>query len=303
MESAVVNLVEEGEKVLVLNAGYFSERLAQMAERCGGHVVRVKKPWGQVWSLDEIRAALDEHKPVHLFLVHAETSTGACQPLEGVGDLCHERHVYSVVDTVTSLGGIPLFLDKWKIDTCYSGTQKCVGAPPGLAPLTYSARAMEKIKNRKKLVQSWYMDISLISSYWSAETKRTYHHTAPVSMNFGLYEALRMIAEEGLENRWKRHRENAELLWKGLESLGLTMHVDYAHRLATLTTVKIPDHIDGPKVQSYFLTHHNIEISGGLGELAGKVWRIGLMGYNSRKENVEKLLVVMKDALANSRKT
>jgi len=161
---------------------------------------------------------------------------------------------------------------------------------------------MEKIKNRKKLVQSWYMDISLISTYWSSETKRTYHHTAPVSMNFGLYEALRIIAEEGLENRWKRHRENAELLWKGLEALGLTMHVEYPYRLPTLTTVKIPDHIDGPKVQSYLLTNHNIEISGALGELAGKVWRIGLMGYNSKKENVERLLVVMKEALASSRK-
>jgi len=303
MEGAVVNMVEEGEKVLVMCNGYFSERLAIMAERCGGNVVRVKKPWGTVFSFDEIKAAMDEHKPKHLCLVHAETSTGACQPLEGLGPLCRDHNAYIIVDTVTSMAGIPVFLDQWQIDTCYSGTQKCVGAPPGLAPLTFSARAMEKIRNRKKPVQSWYMDITLITNYWTAETKRAYHHTAPVSLNFGLYEALRIIAEEGLENRWKRHRDNAELLWKGLEALGLSMHVEYRYRLPTLTTVKIPDHIDGPKVQSYFLTQHNIEISGGLGELAGKVWRIGLMGYNSKKENVELILGVMKEALAAATKS
>jgi len=161
---------------------------------------------------------------------------------------------------------------------------------------------LTKIKSRKTPVQSWYMDIALIASYWTAETKRAYHHTAPISLNFALYEALRIIAEEGLENRWGRHRDNAELLWKGLEALGLTMHVEYAHRLPTLTTVKIPDNIDGAKVVSFLLTEHNIEISGGLGELAGKVWRIGFMGYNSRKENVSRLLAALKDALAQAHK-
>jgi len=261
-----------------------------------------KKPWGEVFTLDEIKEALAKNSPRHLFLVHAETSTGACQPLEGVGALCQSQNVYLTVDTVTSLAGIPLFLDKWLIDACYSGTQKCVGIPPGLAPLTFSPRAMEKIKNRKTPCQSWYMDIALISSYWTGETKRTYHHTAPVSLNFGLYEALRLIAEEGLENRWKRHRDNAEALWKGLEELGLTLHVAHPNRLPTLTTVRIPDSVDGAKVVAHLLNEHNIEIASGLGELAGKVWRIGLMGYNSRKENVSRLLAALKDALAHSHK-
>jgi len=283
--------------------GYFSERLAIMAERCGGVVVRIKKPWGTVFSFEEIKNAMAQHQPKHLFLVHAETSTGACQPLDGLGALCREHNAYLLVDTVTSLGGIPLSVDYYMIDACYSGNQKCVGAPPGLAPLTFSPRAMEKIKNRKVPVQSWYMDIALISSYWSAETKRAYHHTAPVSLNFALYEALRIIAEEGLENRWKRHRENAEYLWKGLEALGLSMHVEYPYRLPTLTTVKIPENIDGAKVVSFLITNYNIEIAGGLGELAGKVWRIGLMGYNSRKENVDHLLGALKEALGQAQKS
>jgi len=255
-----------------------------------------------VFSLEEIKEAFSLHSPKHLLLVHAETSTGACQPLEGVGELCQAHNAYLLVDTVTSLGGLPVFLDKWLVDAAYSGTQKCIGTPPGLSPLTFSPRAMEKIKARKTPCRSWYMDATLISSYWTGEIKRAYHHTAPISLNFGLYEALRFVAEEGLENRWKRHRENAEFLWKGIEALGLTLHVEYAHGLPTLTTVKIPDHVDGAKVIAHLLSEHNIEISGGLGELAGKVWRIGLMGYNSRKDNVHRLLAALKDGLAHAHK-
>jgi len=302
MESAVVNMVEPGEVVLVGCNGYFGERLCIMAERCGGKVIRLKKPWGEIFPLEELKTAIEEHKPKHLFLVHAETSTGACQPMEGVGALCREHSCYLLIDTVTSMGGIPVFLDDWQIDACYSGTQKCVGAPPGLAPLTFSPRAMEKIKQRKTTVQSWYMDIALIASYWGSG-KRAYHHTAPISLNFGLYEALRIIVEEGLEARWKRHRDNATVLWQGLEEMGLTLHVPLPYRLPSLTTVKIPDNVDGAEVVAHLRAEYNIEISGGLGELGGKVWRFGLMGYNSRRENVLLLLAALKDALQKCKKS
>lgn len=292
MEAAVANMVEPPDVVVVGINGYFGERLADMAGRYGADVVRLEKPWGQVFSLEELRQALERHRPVLLALVHAETSTGARQPFDGVAELCREYDCLLLADTVTSLGGLPLFVDAWGIDVAYSGTQKCLSCPPGLAPLTLGPRAVEKLNNRRSKVANWYLDMSLIGKYWGSE--RTYHHTAPINMNYGLREALRLVAAEGLEARWERHRANAELLWQGLRDLGLECHVDEEFRLTTLTTVRVPEGVNPQAVTRSLLENYNIEIANGLGQLAGKVWRIGLMGYNSRRENV----VLLLDALA-----
>jgi alanine-glyoxylate transaminase/serine-glyoxylate transaminase/serine-pyruvate transaminase len=254
-------------------------------------VHRLDKPWGEVFSLEEIREGMEEHRPAILALVHAETSTGARQPLDGVAELCQAFDCLLLVDTVTSLGGVPLFIDAWGVDAAYSGTQKCLSCPPGLAPLTLGERALEKLHNRQSQVANWYLDMSLVSKYWGSE--RTYHHTAPINMNYGLREALRLVAEEGLEARWARHRQNAELFWEGLKEMGLSCHVEREYRLPSLTTVRIPEEVDGKTVARRLLTEYNIEIAAGLGELAGKVWRVGLMGYNSRRENVTLLLAAL----------
>lgn len=288
MEAAVANTVEPGDTVVIGCNGYFGNRLDDMAGRYGGEVVRLEKPWGTVFGLDELEDALEEHEPEVLALVHAETSTGARQPLEGVAKLCREVGALLLVDTVTSLGGIPLKLDDWKVDVAYSGTQKCLSCPPGLAPLTLGPRAVEKLNGRDGTVPNWYLDMSMVARYWGSE--RTYHHTAPINMNYALRESLRLVAEEGLGNRWERHRENARRLWDGLDAMGLDCHVEHSYRLPCLTTVRVPDGVDAGRVTDTLLEKHNIEIGGGLGELSGDVWRIGLMGYNSRPENVNRLL-------------
>ncbi len=295
MEATLANLVEPGDVVLVGVNGYFGERLMDMAGRYGAEVRRLEKPWGEVFTLDELRQGIEAHRPAILALVHAETSTGARQPLEGVAELCRDHDCLLLVDTVTSLGGVPLFIDAWGIDAAYSGSQKCLSCPPGIAPLTFNERAEEKLRRRKSKVANWYLDLTQVSKYWGSE--RTYHHTAPISMNYAFREALRLVAEEGLEARWQRHREHAELLWQGLEELGLKCHVKKEVRLPSLTTVRIPENVDGKKVTQFLLSEFNIEMAGGLGQLAGKVWRIGLMGYNSRKENVALLLHALKEAL------
>ncbi|MEW5987457.1 MAG: alanine--glyoxylate aminotransferase family protein [Chloroflexota bacterium] len=291
MEASLANVVEPGDVVLVGVNGYFGERLVDMAGRYRADVRRLNKPWGEVFSLAELKAGLEKHRPAVLALVHAETSTGAGQPLEGVADLCHEHDCLLLVDSVTSLGGVPLFLDEWGIDVAYSGSQKCLSCPPGLAPLTLGRRAVAKLQERKTKVANWYLDMSLVSRYWGSE--RTYHHTAPINMNYALREALRLVAEEGLQARWARHQATAELLWDGLAELGLRCHVAREFRLPSLTTVVIPDGVDGKVVTRRLLNEYNIEIAGGLGELAGKVWRIGLMGFNSRPENVVLLLAAL----------
>ncbi|MCL4869911.1 MAG: alanine--glyoxylate aminotransferase family protein [Anaerolineae bacterium] len=298
MEAALANVIEPGDVVLIGINGYFGLRLADMAGRYGADVRIIQKPWGQIFSLAELEAAVAEHKPAVLALVHAETSTGARQPLEGVGELCRANHCLFLIDTVTSLGGVPLFLDEWQVDVAYSGTQKCLSCPPGLAPLTLGERAVQKLKNRRHKVANWYLDMSLISNYWG--DSRTYHHTAPINMNYGLREALRLVAEEGMAERWARHQAIVELLWQGLAELGLHCHVEPEYRLPSLTTVRIPDGVDGKAVVGRLLNEFNIEIAGGLGELAGKVWRIGLMGYNSRPENVYRLLDGLKRILLGS---
>lgn len=295
MEATLANTVEPGDVVLVGVNGYFGLRLVDMAGRYGGDVRTLEKPWGEVFSLDDLRAGLEEHRPAILALVHAETSTGARQPLEGVGEVCREYGTLLLVDSVTSLGGVPLFLDAWGVDMAYSGSQKCLSCPPGIAPLTFGPRAVEKLASRPTKVPNWYLDLSLVGKYWGSE--RTYHHTAPINMNYALREALRLVAEEGLEERWARHRSTAELFWEGLGELGLSCHVEPEYRLPSLTTVRVPEGVDAKAVAGFLLSEYNIEIAGGLGELAGKVWRVGLMGFNSRPENVLLLLSALREAL------
>ncbi|MCG6136596.1 MAG: alanine--glyoxylate aminotransferase family protein [Nostoc sp. LLA-1] len=295
MEATIANVTEPGDVVLIGVAGYFGNRLVDMAGRYGADVRTMTKPWGQVFSLDELKAAIETHRPTILALVHAETSTGARQPLEGVAEICREFGTLLLVDTVTSLGGVPIFLDDWGVDLAYSCSQKGLGCSPGASPFTMSARAMEKLQQRQTKVANWYLDMSLLGKYWGSE--RTYHHTAPVNLYYGLREALRLVAEEGLANCWQRHQKNVEYLWEGLEDLGLSMHVEREYRLPTLTTVCIPEGVDGKAIARQLLNEHNIEIGGGLGELAGRVWRVGLMGFNSRPESVDQLLTALRQVL------
>ncbi|MEO0349361.1 MAG: alanine--glyoxylate aminotransferase family protein [Cyanobacteria bacterium P01_A01_bin.15] len=296
MEATLANAVEPGDVVLVGVNGYFGKRLVDMAGRYRADVRSISKPWGQVFSLGELRAALEEHRPAILALVHAETSTGARQPLEGVGDLCREFDCLLLIDTVTSLGAIPIFLDEWKVDMAYSCSQKGLSCPPGSSPFTMGERALQKLDKRQTKVANWYLDISLLRNYWGKG--RTYHHTAPVNMTYAIREALSLVAQEGVENAWERHQKTAEKLWDGLADLGLSCHVDKEYRLPTLTTVKVPDGVDAKAVTSKLLSDHNMEIGNGLGELGGKVWRIGLMGYNSQPENVDRVLTALGKVMA-----
>jgi alanine-glyoxylate transaminase/serine-glyoxylate transaminase/serine-pyruvate transaminase len=295
MEASVANFIEPGDSVLVCINGYFGHRLTDMAQRYGGEVVTIHRPWGEVFTLDEVKEAIISHKAKVVAIVHGETSTGAKQPLDEIAEVVHETGGILIVDAVTSLGGVPVRVDEVGIDVCYSGTQKCLSVPPGLGPITVSPKAEEILNKRKTTVPNWYLDLNMVQKYWGAE--RTYHHTAPISANYALYEGLRVIAGEGLEDRWQRHRQNAQLLWKGLEGLGLVLHVPKEFRLEPLTTVRIPEGVDEFKIRQQLLKNYNIEIAGGLGELKGKVWRIGLMGYSSRAENVLLLLTALERVL------
>lgn len=297
MEAAVANMVEPGDAVLVCINGYFGGRIAEMARRYGGHVKTIERPWGEVFTPEEVGQALKEHPSQVVAIVHAETSTGAQQPLGEIARLVHDQGGILIVDAVTSLGGLPVQVDEIDIDVCYSGSQKCLSCPPGLGPITLNARAEDLLRKRKTAVANWYLDLAIVQKYWGAE--RTYHHTAPISANYALYEGLRLVVEEGLENRWARHRKNAELLWDGLKDLDLTLHVPEAHRLTTLTTVRVPEGVDELAVRRRLLEEYNIEIAGGLGELKGRIWRIGLMGYSSRPENVILLLSALERLLHN----
>ena len=299
MEATLANTIEPGDTVLVAVKGYFGNRLLDMAGRYRANVQVIEKPWGEAFTLEEIEAGIKKYKPAILAMVHAETSTGICQPMEGIGDLCQEHDCLLLLDTVTSLGGVPLYLDAWKVDLAYSCSQKGLSCPPGLGPFTMGPRAEAKLAARQDKVPNWYLDVSLLNQYWGSD--RVYHHTAPVNMNFGMREALRLLAEEGLDNAWARHRRNAEALWTGLESLGLEMHVPEKLRLPTLTTVRIPEDVDGKAFSSHLLNAHGIEVGGGLGVLAGKIWRIGLMGYNSTPENVDRLLNLFETELPRFR--
>jgi alanine-glyoxylate transaminase/serine-glyoxylate transaminase/serine-pyruvate transaminase len=295
MEAAVANMVEPGDKVLVCINGYFGLRLADMAGRYGGEVKTITRPWGEAFTPQEVDEALKAHPAEVVAIVHAETSTGVLQPLEEIVQVVHNHGAVLIVDAVTSLGGLPVEVDEVGMDVCYSGSQKCLSCPPGIGPITLGPRAIERLENRKSAVANWYLDLSMVQKYWGSE--RTYHHTAPISSNYAFYESLRIVAEEGLEARFARHRANAELLWDGLKELDLTLHVPQEYRLPTLTTVRVPQGVNEPQVRSRLLKEYNIEIGGGLGELKGKVWRVGLMGYSSRPENVLLLLAALERLL------
>jgi alanine-glyoxylate transaminase/serine-glyoxylate transaminase/serine-pyruvate transaminase len=295
MEASLANVIEPGDVVLVGIIGYFGQRLADMAARYGADVRTIEKPWGQVLELDELYAAVEQHRPSVLALVHGETSSGACQPIEGIGELCREFDCLLLVDTVASLGGVPFFTDDWKVDIVYTGSQKCISCPPGTAPLTFGPRAVRKLERRKVDTANWYLDLNLLMKYWGSP--HVYHHTAPINSNYALREALSLIAEEGLAARWARHQESAELFWQGLERLGLSCHVAPELRLPSLTTVRVPEGVDAKNIAGRLLNEYNIEIAGGFGPLAGKVWRVGLMGFNSRRENVTLLLEALRQVL------
>ncbi|TAJ31520.1 MAG: alanine--glyoxylate aminotransferase family protein [Nitrospirae bacterium] len=295
MEAALVNLVEPGDPVLVGINGVFGSRMAAIVERCGGRLIRVEAPWGRIIEPDAIAEALQRAGSVKVVaVVHAETSTGAQQPLEPIGTLCREHNALFVVDAVTSLGGLPLDVDGWNIDVCYSGTQKCLSCPPGLAPLTLSDRALATIRSRKTPCQSWYLDLSLIADYW-AEAKRAYHHTAPISMLYALREALCLVEEEGLDARFARHRLHSDALMAGLAALGCTPFAQEGHRLPSLNAVLLPSSVEEAPVRAELLQRFGIEIGGGLGPLQGKVWRIGLMGESSTRNNVLTLVDALEE--------
>ena len=296
MEACVVNLVEPGDEVVVGVNGVFGTRLAEVATRAGATVTRVEAPWGHVVRAEQVEAALRNcRQPKLVALIHAETSTGAWQPLEDAARLAHDHGALFLADCVTSLGGAPVEIDRWGIDAAYSGTQKCLSCPPGLSPITFGPHAVEALRRRKTPVQSWYLDLTLLERYWGEE--RVYHHTAPISMNYALREALRLVAEEGLAARFARHRANHEALAAGLASLGLAFASEEGHRLPMLNAVTVPDGMDEARVRRRLLDAHGIEIGGGLGPMKGRVWRIGLMGESSRRAHVLLLLSALEDAL------
>ncbi|MGQ0694347.1 MAG: pyridoxal-phosphate-dependent aminotransferase family protein [Nitrospiraceae bacterium] len=295
MEASIVNLVEPGDAVIVGVNGVFGTRLATVVERCGGKPIRVEAPWGHIIEPEVIEAALRRSGPVKaVALVHAETSTGVWQPIEPVGRICRTYNTLFIVDAVTSLCGVPVEVDRWDIDVCYSATQKCLSCPPGLAPITLSDRALSVIKNRRAPCQSWYLDMGLIADYWT-ERNRAYHHTAPISMLYALREALRLVDEEGLPARYARHQLNSDALLAGLTELGLTPLPPAGRRLPMLTCVTIPAQVDEAAVRAQLLENFGIEIGGGLGPLKGKVWRVGLMGESCTKANVLTLLDALEE--------
>jgi alanine-glyoxylate transaminase/serine-glyoxylate transaminase/serine-pyruvate transaminase len=298
MEAALSNFIEPGDKVLVAVLGYFGERLFEMSSRYTDQVDRIDRPWGEMFDPDEIKTALGQKNYKVLALVHAETSTGVLQQgIKEIAEAAHQQGTLVVMDTVTSLGGMPLEIDAWGVDVAFSATQKSMSGPPGLAPVTVSPRAREVLRNRATPVGNWYFDLSLLEKYWGDE--RTYHHTAPINMNYALRESLRLVVEEGLEERFARHRTNAEMLWAGLEDLDLSLMVPEEYRLTTLTTPIVPPGVDALEVRQKLLNNYNVEIAGGFGPLAGKIWRIGLMGYSSRPENVLLLLAALREIFAN----
>jgi alanine-glyoxylate transaminase/serine-glyoxylate transaminase/serine-pyruvate transaminase len=297
METCVVNLIEPGDKMIVCVNGVFGGRMADVAERAGAEVVKLERPFGEVFSSAEIESAVKEHSPKVLGIVHAETSTGALQPLEEISKIVHDNGGLILVDCVTSLGGLPVKVDEWQLDAVYSGTQKCLSCPPGLAPVTFSPRAVEAIEKRTHKVQSWYLDLTMVRNYWS-ESSRAYHHTAPINMNYGLHEALRLALVEGLENRFARHRKNHEALKAGLAALGIRYAVADEVALPMLNAAQIPDGVDDAAVRSQLLNEFGIEIGAGLGPMKGKTWRIGLMGEASTPRNVLLFLAALENCLA-----
>jgi alanine-glyoxylate transaminase/serine-glyoxylate transaminase/serine-pyruvate transaminase len=295
MEACVVNLVEPGDKMVVCVNGVFGQRMADVAERAGAAVTTIECPWGDVFDLGRIQDVLRRVRPKVLGIIHAETSTGAWQPAAEIGALCRETSTLLLLDTVTSLAGASVEIDKWGVDAVYSGTQKCLSCPPGLSPVSFSPRAVEAIQRRKTKVQSWYLDMTMVQRYWNEE--RFYHHTAPISMIYALHQALRLVEEEGLPARFARHLLNHRALKAGLGALGIDYLPPEGRQLPMLNAVRVPDGADDGAMRRLLLAEFGIEIGGGLGELKGKVWRIGLMGYGSRPNNVTGFLAALERCL------
>lgn len=296
METCVVNLLEPGDRFLACINGVFGGRMADVAARCGADVTKIERPYGEVFSPEEVAQAVKQHRPKVVGIVHAETSTGVCQPLEEISKIVHDSEALLLADCVTSLGGLPVEIDQWHVDAAYSGTQKCLSCPPGLAPVTFSKAAVDAISARKTKITSWYLDTMLVRNYWGQS--RAYHHTAPINMNYALHEALRATLEEGLPARFARHMRNHLALRSGLDAMGLSIAVAEPYRLPMLNAVRIPDGVDDKAVRSRLLNDYGIEIGGGLGVMAGKVWRVGLMGETSVPRNVLLFLAALEACLA-----
>jgi alanine-glyoxylate transaminase/serine-glyoxylate transaminase/serine-pyruvate transaminase len=299
METVFVNLIERGDKVIICQNGVFGGRMKENVERCGAEAIMVEDPWGSTIDIDKAEQAMSDNLDAKaIAFVHAETSTGACSDVQALCGLAAKYDCLSIVDAVTSLGGIELQVDNWDIDAIYSGTQKCLSCVPGLSPVSFSERAAEEIRQRKTKVQSWFLDLNLVMGYWGSDAKRSYHHTAPVNSLYALHESLLILQEEGLQNAWNRHALNHEALAAGLESLGLKFVVDKEYRLPQLNAVSFPDSVDDVAVRMALLNDYNLEIGSGLGVLAGSVWRIGLMGYASNKKNVLLCISALGNVLA-----
>jgi len=287
METCFVNLVEPGDKVVVCQNGVFGGRMKENVERSGGQAVMVEDSWGMPVDPQKLEDTLKAHSDARLVsFVQAETSTGVESDVKTLAEIAQRHDCLTIVDAVTSVGGSPLRLDEWGVDAVYSGTQKCLSCTPGLSPVSFSERAAARIKSRKSKVQSWFLDLNLVMSYWGGDGKRAYHHTAPINALYGLHEALVMLAEEGLENAWARHQRNHQALRAGIEAMGMQFLVQESHRLPQLNAIKVPEGVDEAQVRQRLLAQFSLEIGAGLGSLAGKIWRIGLMGYASNPKNV-----------------
>jgi alanine-glyoxylate transaminase/serine-glyoxylate transaminase/serine-pyruvate transaminase len=296
MEASIGNLLEPGEKMLVRTTGFWGDRVAQMTRRVGGEVVPLEVSATDPLDPDDVAEAFENNDIDAFYICHADTTTGICQPnMSELTDIAHEHDAYTIADCVTSLSGVELHVDEWGIDVAYGSPQKCLSSTPGATPLTVNERAREKIQSRESNTASWYLDLELVMEYWGDE--RNYHHTAPTAPYYGLREALRLVAEEGLENRWERHRQVANELKAGLEDMGLEMAAAEDHWLPSLNTVQVPDGVDDTAVIEFLMDEYDIEIASGLGELDGEIWRIGCMGYSARRQNVACLLTAMEDAL------
>ena len=301
METCFVNLVEPGDKVIVCQNGVFGGRMKENVERCGGTAIMVEDEWGKAVDVNKVEEALKANPDANILaFVQAETSTGAQSDAKALCALAKEHDCLTIVDAVTSLGGSELKVDEWGIDAIYSGTQKCLSCIPGISPVSFGERAIEVIKNRKNKVQSWFLDLNLVMGYWGGNAKRAYHHTAPVNDLYAFHESLVMLQDEGLENAWQRHYNNHLALKAGLEAMGLNFVVDEADRLPQLNAVTIPDGVDDAEARGRLLNEFNLEIGAGLGALAGKVWRIGLMGHSSRAENILLCLAALEAVLGDA---